>query len=64
VVVVKSLYFTFLIHREQFAYQVHALRIIYYKIRLFGNFGWVNALLSCQVWRLWLPKVIKIIKIR
>jgi len=26
-VVVKSLYITFLIHREQFAFQVHALRI-------------------------------------
>jgi len=26
-VVVKSLYVTFLIHREQFAFQVHALRI-------------------------------------
>jgi len=34
VVVVRFLYITFLIHKEQFAFQAHA-----YKIWLLGNFG-------------------------
>jgi len=50
VVVVKSSYITFVIHKEQFAFQVHALRITKkLSFCLLSNFGQTRGLLSCEV---------------
>jgi len=52
--VVKSLCFTFLIHKEQFAFQINALRITCiknnYKIGLLESFERMHGLLTCEVW--------------
>ena len=46
VIVVKSLYIAFLIHKEQFAFPVHALRIT----RKFDFGGTLSRFLSCEIW--------------
>jgi len=48
VVVVKSLCITFIIHKEQFAFQVLAFKIT--KKMDFGGVWAVGGFLSCEIW--------------
>ena len=60
-VVVKSLYITFLIHRKVCIPSPCINNN--YRIWLFENFGRILGLLSCEVWRLWLPNARKLISL-